>query len=33
MDRKSNVSRTTSETDIQIEMNLDGKGNIIFQLV
>ena len=26
MDRKSNVSRTTSETDIQIEMNLDGKG-------
>ena len=26
MDRKSNVSRTTSETDIQIEMKLDGKG-------
>ena len=26
MDRKSNVSRTTSETDIKIKMDLDGKG-------
>ena len=27
MTRISNVSRKTSETDISIKMNLDGKGN------
>ena len=27
MTRNSNVSRKTSETDIEIKMNLDGSGN------